>query len=224
MGGTDPALPGASADSASAWEAVRADADIQFGPVDLPEPSQEPGWFAEFVAWFVRMLRPVAEAIGVSWPVLQWILLGILALGLAWFIWRLVAPIARIRLQRGGANAGEEDTQWTPGRGEALALLEDADALAAEGRYDEATHLLLRRSVGQIEQARPGTLDPSNTAREIASLAILPQGARAAFAVIAERVERSLFALKRLEAADWQAARAAYADFALADLREGQIS
>jgi len=34
--------------------------------------------------------------------------------------------------------------------------------------------------------------------------------------VIAERVERSLFALRRLGADDWQAARAAYADFALA--------
>jgi hypothetical protein len=35
---------------------------------------------------------------------------------------------------------------------------------------------------------------------------------------IAERVERSLFALRRLGEADWSAARGAYAQFALADL------
>ena len=38
--------------------------------------------------------------------------------------------------------------------------------------------------------------------------------------VIAEaRVERSLFALRDLDSADWQASRAAYADFALQDFR-----
>src|SRR5690606_442515 len=99
---------------------------------------------------------------------------------------------------------------------EALALLEDADRLAAEGRYDEAAHLLLRRSVGQIAAARPGLLDPSNTAREIAALPALPDTARRAFAIIAGRVEASLFALRALSADDWRAARAAYADFALA--------
>ena len=51
---------------------------------------------------------------------------------------------------------------------------------------------------------------------DIASLPALSDSARNAFAVIAERVERSLFALRRLSAEDWQAARAAYAEFALA--------
>ena len=95
-------------------------------------------------------------------------------------------------------------------------LLDDADRLAAEGRYDEATHLLLKRSVGQIARARPDLLAPSSTAREIADLRALPEAARGSFAVIAERVERSLFALRGLSADDWQAARAAYAEFALA--------
>ena len=95
-------------------------------------------------------------------------------------------------------------------------MLDDADRLAAEGRFDEATHLLLQRSVGQIAAARPEWLEPSSTAREIAALPALPEPARHAFGVIAERVERSLFALRRLGPDDWQAARAAYADFALA--------
>jgi hypothetical protein len=95
-----------------------------------------------------------------------------------------------------------------------LALLDDADRLAAEGRYDEATHLLLQRSVGLIAAARPDLLEPSATAREIARLPALPETARRAFSVMADRVERSLFALRRLTPDDWHAARAAYAEFA----------
>ena len=56
---------------------------------------------------------------------------------------------------------------------------------------------------------------PASTAREISVLPMLPERARSAFAAIASRVERSLFALRALDAEDWQAARAAYADFAL---------
>ncbi len=127
-----------------------------------------------------------------------------------WLLWKLVEPYI------GGAKrektAGEE---WVPEREQALALLSDADRLAAEGNYDEATHLLLQRSVSQIAAARPEWLEPSSTAREIAVLPALPEAARGAFTAISERVERSMFALRRLSADDWQAARAAYADFAL---------
>ncbi len=50
---------------------------------------------------------------------------------------------------------------------------------------------------------------------------MLPERARAAFAAIAARVERSLFALRDLDAADWREARAAYSDFALQRLPGG---
>lgn len=81
-------------------------------------------------------------------------------------------------------------------------------------RYDKATHLLLTRSVGQIAQARPDCVEPSTTTRELAALPPLSPAARTAFAIIAGRVERSLFALRALTADDWHAARAAYAQFA----------
>ena len=61
-------------------------------------------------------------------------------------------------------------------------------------------------------------------AREIAAISALPDKARAAFGLIAARVERSLFALRRLEAGDWQAARAAYAEFALERLPTGAMA
>ena len=65
----------------------------------------------------------------------------------------------------------------------------------------------------------PLKVDPlvmkDSTAREIAGLAALPERARQAFAHISVRVERSRFAMRGLDAADWQSARAAYAEFAL---------
>ncbi len=225
MAGTGPELASSGVasggDAGKAWETVRASQDIQFSPLDPPERPPPPDWIIQALKWLGDLFRPFAEALGLSWPVLQWILLGLFVLLMAWLLWRLVEPMARIRWQRRGTENNLGTQGWAPDRAAALALLEDADRLAAQGRYDEATHLLLQRSVGQIREARPGALEPSSTAREISTLAALPQQARAAFAVIADRVERSLFALRQLEAGDWQAARAAYAEFALADLRAG---
>lgn len=204
---------------ANDWEAVRSNADIQYSEIQIPTEQRETSnWLRDLVDWLGESLRPFSDAIGFSLQGLMWILVGIGALLLLWLVWKLVEPIARVKLQREVVEDTEEG--WVPDREAALSLLEQADNLAAQGNYDEATHLLLERSVEQIASARPDWLEPSSTAREIASLPALPDAARTAFRVIAERVERSLFALRRLQFDDWQAARAAYADFALADLRE----
>lgn len=201
-GGTEPAGTG--------WDAVRADDTIQFTPIDLPERQEPPGWLTALLEALGDFFAPIGRALGMSWPVFKWVLLAIGVLLAGYLLWRLLAP-ALARRKR----PTDEKQAWAPDRAEALALLEDADRLAAEGRYDEATHLLLQRSVGQIAAARPDWVEPSSTARELAALTALPEAARTAFAVIAERVERSLFALRSLGAEDWQAARAAYAEFAL---------
>lgn len=150
-----------------------------------------------------------------GWPVFQKLLLAAGIALLAFFLWRLIAPwIAN--LHRPANKAAH--APWTPDRGAALALLEDADRLAAEGRYDEATHLLLQRSVEQISAARPGLLHPASTAREIAASPSLPATASLAFGIIAGRVERSRFALRALAQDDWHVARKAYADFAAVEM------
>jgi hypothetical protein len=209
----------AGADSfASDWQALRADGDIQFTPLALPEQPPTPEWLraiGEFLTW---LLRPLLEAfaaagrlLGFSGQAVMWILVALAVVLVIALAWRYLVPLAKRREDAEPAGPG-----WAPDTGEALALLEDADRLAAEGRYDEATHLLLRRSVGQIVAARPDLIEPSSTAREITEMAALSEAARGAFAVIAERVERSLFALRGLSLDDWRAARAAYSDFALA--------
>ncbi|MBS0482629.1 MAG: hypothetical protein JSR96_10855 [Proteobacteria bacterium] len=212
-----PVIKGAEAaqDAARDWQAVHADPTIQFRPLpplNVPPP-EEPAWLQALR----KLLEPVGTALGMSWPTLKWVLLALAIAGVLYAAWRLSEPLR----ERLGRDANEADPEWTPDRDAALALLEDADRLAAQGRYADATHLLLQRSVHQIAAARPDWVRPASTAREITAIAALPGAARQAFAVIATRVERSLFALRALDAADWQAARAAYADFALQRLPSG---
>lgn len=203
-------------EAAKAWEAVRADQAIQFAPVNAPQkPPPSPGWLDAVLRWLADALEPVGRALGVSWPIFKWVLLALAVAALALLVWRMLAPVLG---WRPSPRPTAEEEGWTPAAGEALALLEDADALAEQGRFDEATHLLLKRSVGQIAAVRPDLVEPATTARELAAIGALPDAARTAFATIATRVERSLFALRALGADDWQAARAAYADFALSRL------
>ena len=212
--GADIANSAASRDALRDWEAVRASSDIQYAPLPPVKPPKVPGW----VEWLQHMLEsvfgPIAKWLVAAWPVVEVLLVAGAALLVLYLLWRLLGPVVQRWRDRSAAPEA-----WTPTREEALALLDDADRLAAQGRYGEAAHLLLRRSVGQIRTAQPRALIPASTAREIARLPQLPDAARRAFGVIAERVERSLFALRDLDAADWTVARAAYADFALAELR-----
>ena len=214
MTATSGAIAGseAAARDAAAWTAIRADDSIQFAPIAPPKPPVTPEWLLEIGRFLEKLLGPLGEILGVNWPVFRWVLLGLAALGAAALLWALVI---RPLLDRRRATKPEEP-EWAPERDAALALLEDADRLAAQGDYAEAAHLLLKRSFGEIAAARPDWLVPASTAREIGALAALPERARSAFSTIAQVVERSLFGLRGLAEPDWLRARSAYADFALA--------
>lgn len=195
---------------------MRADPAIQFEPI-APPPQREPGWLEKALQavfdFLTDLLAPLGEPLANAWPVLRWLLLGALVLFVLVLAWRVLGPLARRNPFAHDEPA--EDAEWQPDEAESLALLEDAEKLAQQGRFERAVRLLLQRSVGQIAAARPGLVEPSSTARELAVLPALPDRARAAFATIAGRVERSAFALRALDSSDWQAARDAYADFAL---------
>lgn len=220
---TTPSEPsaGAGASLPAGWEALRGDPDVQFAPVPIPEiPPRQPSSLErllnELFAFLGDLMAPVGRALAGSWWWLQWALLALAVLFALILLVRLLGSASDRAARRAAAAAESEG--WRPDTAASLALLEDADRLAAAGRFEAATRLLLQRSVGQIAAAHPDRVEPSTTARELAALPVLPEDARGAFRTIAERVERSLFALRTLERADWEVARAAYASFALARL------
>ncbi len=211
-------------DAAAAWQRVHADPSIQFAPTELViAPVKTPEWPLALERFFRSLFEPIGRALGLSWPVLRWLLLGLVIAAAAYALWRLTEPLRHGEPWRRTEGAGHEP-EWQPATAEALALLEDADRLAAAGRYDEAAHLLLQRSVQQIAAARPDWVGRASTAREIGAIGALPDRAKVAFALITARVEASLFALRALTAEDWHAARGAYAEFALQRLSAGSTA
>jgi len=207
------------------YEAIRANTDTQFEPIQLKKveprkPSEFEQSLNDFFEWLADLFAPIGQALTANWFWLQWALMVLLAALVVLLLARLIGPLA----QRQTSQNSDEfvEPEWQPDREESLALLEDADRLAGQGRFEEAARLLLKRSIGQIAAARPQWVDPSSTARELAALPRLSESARGAFGVISEAVERSLFALQSLTREDWDRARAAYADFALARIDAGK--
>lgn len=189
--------------------------DIQYAPLPpykVPK-SDPPEWLTAIMRFLMKVFEPLGRWLGSGWSLVEIVLVILAVIGALWIIWTL---LQRWRLTR--ALAVPATAAPVIDRAAALALLEDADALAAEGRFDEAVHLLLRRSVHHIAAARPDWLSPSSTAREISLIPGLPTAARQAFALIAREVEHSLYALRALAADDWHRAREAYAAFALQNL------
>lgn len=85
----------------------------------------------------------------------------------------------------------------------------DADALAAEGRFADAIHVLLLRALRDVARAR-GEFARGVTSRE-AVARVDDEAARAALAGLVAAVERHEFGARDLGAADFESARAAAA-------------
>ncbi|WP_380872596.1 hypothetical protein ACFB49_35180 [Sphingomonas sp. DBB INV C78] len=192
------------ADFVAAHDKLRADTAIQFDMPAIKPPEPPP-------QWLVNLFKAIA-------PYMEYIAWGLLiAAGLA-----LLYVVARHLLENGlpfarrAAKTVEHvEPEWRPEAGPARQLLREADALAAAGRYAEAVHLLLYRSIEEIERRRPHLVRPAFTSRDIAAADGLPGETRRVFSRIAAVVERSLFGGSDVDADGWQAARAAYEDFAL---------
>ncbi|MBX3594181.1 hypothetical protein [Sphingomonas sp.] len=194
----------------AAHKAIRADPAIQF---DFPwmkvQNNPPPRWLTElfdalgrFVAW-----------VGGGWHVLMWIAIAAIVIALLLVLARPAREWLAARMGR--QRNGSEPARWTPDAAVARALLEEADALAAQGQYGQAVRLILHRSIEDIERWRGDPLRPSLTSRDIARFDGLPDMARAIFGDLVADVERSLFAGGTLAQADWTRARADYARFAL---------
>ena len=173
-----------------------------------PHPLKEPAWLKALGYWIAGAVKLVAPyAVYLFWLAVA------AAVGAALFL--IGREIVRTRFDRNRrAPARVAPVDWRPEIWKARALLEDADRLAARGRYNEAVRLLLTRSIDDIEERRPRLVSKALTARDIASLDALPDGARRAFVQIAADVERSLFGGQALDAETFARRRADYETFA----------
>ena len=210
---TVPPIDSAQVDAA--WKTIRADPSIQFNlPEKLPEPRDPPP------EWLEPVLRAIGDFVGWvggGWRVILW---GIAIVIVVALLFALVPGLRTWISGKLGRNRVVGDAPvWAPTETRARALLEDADALAASGRYDEAVHLLLFRSIDDIVAWRGDVVRPADTSRDIARADALPESARGVFAGIVAAVERSLFGGRVLGSDDWQRARADYAGFALKGAR-----
>jgi len=166
------------------------------------------GEFFEKVASVFKPLAPVMPYILVA------LALALIALLLSPFVRMMITSRFQRLFARDHLRA---DAPWRPTREAVVALLGDIDRLAAEGSYDEAIHLLLVRSVADINAFRPNLVRKHYSARDIRSHPLLPEAARPAFTEIVRCVEKSYFAGIAATRGDFDACRAAYAAFIAAE-------
>jgi hypothetical protein len=186
--------------------------DLQFVFPTYHQP-KTPEW-VEALGRFLKAAGPILLD-------LFWVIVAVGALVLAYYIGREV-------LRRRGwwvptpKQVPQPWPEWQPTPEQARLLLADADRLAGQGQYREAAHLLLLRSIQDVDDRRPQLVRPALTAREIAALDQMPLSARGCFADIAQTVEQSLFGGRDVSAGDFARCREAYERFALPHLWLGE--
>ena len=193
----------------AAHRAIRADGSIQFDlPWHKPDVQPPPKWLEALFEALGRFVKWVGD----GWTVIMWLAIAAAVLAILFVTVRPLREWLAARLARPDAV---EAPRWAPQAAVARALLDEADQLAAQGRFAEAVRLILHRSVEDIERWRGDPLRPSLTSRDIARFEGLPDAARGIFGRIVADVERSLFGGVALAQSDWTRARTDYADFAL---------
>lgn len=202
-----------------AMDAFEADSALQ---------RERPEWEPEVQAFEPRENRsgpnPIAQAIAAFFnaigPLLGYLLVIAIALAILAGLYMVFGESITLRGRQKEKKA-EADISIVPDlrpeEARAHALLEDADRLAAEGRFAEAVHLLLFRSIDDIQEKRSGIIGRSLTAREIGALGILPDAVRGALSPIIRIVERSFFGGRDVDETGWQEARASYETFAFGE-------
>ena len=201
------AVSGDPARAAEAHRALSADSSIQFDfPAYVPPaPPASSRWLNDLLA-----------GTGPFFQALFWIAVALAAIALVYSLARWAEGGGFGFIGRRRRAAAAEPESWAIPEAPARALLADADAVAGAGNYSEAAHLLLFRSIEEIDRRRPAFVRPALTSRDIAGAPQLPEGPRGAFGRIAMAVESSLFGGRRLDESDWLSCRAAYEEFALA--------
>ena len=176
-----------------------------------PEPLKPP---PRWLTWLSDLLGGLA-------PLFQYLFYAIIVLVLGGLLYFIFGEAIRVRFGRSGAGKVSDDddilVDVRPDAAMARGLLDEADALARAGKFAEAVHLLLFRSIEDIQTRLEGGVPKSLTAREIGGLGRLPERARRGLGPIIAIVERSFFGGRDVDATGWQEARASYEDFAFGE-------
>ena len=99
-----PAIQGAQSaqDAAAAWQQVHADPTIQYTPIEVvTAPATTPEWLLALDRILSSVLEPILRALGLSWPVLRWVLLAL-----------AIAPAAYAGMRMGQRKADK----WAGGK------------------------------------------------------------------------------------------------------------
>jgi len=211
---------------AAAHAALKGDSSVQFTLQPAAPRPPPPQWFVDFSHWLGHVLKPLGRLlawIGSFFPdapyarIFLWTFLAVAAAMLLWMVYQRLRygawRLPRRRRKEPSAVVEAEEEAWAPDAAPVRAWLREADLLAEQGRYAEAVHHLLFRSVEDIARRRPRLVRPALTSRELAGADAIPAPARDLFSGIARLVERSLFGGRPVDAEDWSSARAAYTDF-----------
>lgn len=196
---------------AAAHSQLLGDSDLQFR-FGTFLPDKPPDWLAPVLRFFTT----IAPAM----KIVFWCLVAALAAYLLFLAGRELW-LRRRTSSREKPALTPEWPEWRPARADAELLLSDADILASRGKYDEAVHLILLRSIQDIGRHRPAAVKPALTSREISLLGSLPDSARHAFATITGVVERSLFGGCAATATEFRACRDEYERFAFSETWAG---
>jgi len=201
--------PSATALSAVHQRVLR-DSSLQFdfNAAAAPKMPHEP-------AWMQALGRALAAIFEKAFPILKVVFEVGVVLAVAMIVFLIAREIVGVRFSRRRRGAARHTpADWRPEERRARALLADADRLAAAGDFDRAAHLLLHRSIEDIDGRRPRLLRPALTARDIARLDAVPGPARVAFMTIAGFVEASFFGGRALGPEAFAECRRSYEAFA----------
>lgn len=176
-----------------------------------PEPRKPPSRWQVAITQFLNALSPLFQFLFYA------LVVAVLG-GIAYFIFG-EAIRARFGWSKKGKVAADDDIliDLRPDAAKARSLLEEADKLARAGKFAEAVHLLLFRSIEDIQARLEGGVPSSLTAREIGNLQRLPERARRGLGPIITLVERSFFGGSEVDAEGWRQARSSYQDFAFGE-------
>lgn len=190
-----------------AYRAIKRDTDYQFELAD-PIPRRAPSAFekalGQFIGSIFSFLSPLLK-------IAFWLGLGALAMGAAYLIGRAIYETRFAKLPT-TKEADPEVPLYQPAEAQARILLDEVDILAAKGRYGEAVHTLLFRSIQDIDRNRPNVVRRSLTSREIGKLSVLTAHARTAFSTIAGVSELAHFGGVAVNKSGFETAREAYAE------------